>query len=94
LFKSTSRKYLLSGGSLRNSQTDTENGVSTQLSLVRSPVELDQEVVDLWLVLNIDVFFDESGADDVVDVGDGLCNTLTSPLGLVSITELNSFVLA
>lgn len=45
------------------------------------------------MVLNIEVLLDESRANDVVDVGNSLCDTLSTPLGLVSVTELNSLVL-
>lgn len=86
--------YLLSSGSLGDSQTDTEDSIGTQLSLVWGSIKLDQELVDLWLVLDIDVLLDESRADDLVNVGNSLGHTLSSPLGLVSITELNSLVLA
>jgi hypothetical protein len=94
VIRSTWATYLLSGSSLGNSQTDTEDSVGTQLSLVWSSIELDQELVDLWLVLNIDVFLDESRANDIVDVGNSFCNTFASPFGLISIAELNSLVLA
>ena len=84
---------LLSSGSLGNSQTDTENGIGTQLSFVWGSVELDQEIVDLGLVLDIDVLLDQSWADDVVDVGNSLGNTLSTPFCLISIAELNGLVL-
>lgn len=66
---------LLSGASLGNSQGDTEDGVGTELALVGGSIELVQELVDLGLVLNIDVLLDEGGANDVVDVLDGLEDT-------------------
>lgn len=85
--------YLLSSSSLGNSQRDTEDGVCTELSLVRSSIKLDEELVDLWLVLDINVLLDESGSDDIVDVGYSFRNSLSTPLGRVSISELNSLVL-
>ena len=94
LYKSNGATNLLGSGGLSNSQTDTEDGIRTQLSLVWGSIKLDQELIDLWLVLDIDVLLDKSGANDLVDVGDGLEDTLSSPLCLVSITELNSLVLA
>jgi hypothetical protein len=57
-------------------------------------IKLDQELIDLWLILDINVLLDESRADDLVDVGNSLENTLSSPLGLISITELDCLVLA
>jgi hypothetical protein len=85
--------YLLSSGSLGNSKTDAENGISTQLPFVWGSIELDQELVNFWLILNIDVLLDESGANDLIDVLDSLCNTLSSPPCLVAIAELDCLVL-
>jgi hypothetical protein len=85
---------LLGGTGLGNSQADTEDGVGTELGLVRSSVELNQELVDLGLVNDIDVGLDKGRSDDLVDVLDSLENTLAAPLGLVTITELASLVLA
>lgn len=85
--------YLLSCTSLGNGQRDTENGVGAQLALVCGSIKLVQELVNLWLVLDIEVLLDESRANDVVDVGHGLGDTLSEPLCLVSITELDSLVL-
>lgn len=87
------KKYLLGSGSLGNSQRDAEDGIGAQLTLVRGAVELVQELVDLWLVLDVEVGLDEGGADDLVDIGHGLGDTLSEPLGLVAIAELDSLVL-
>jgi hypothetical protein len=86
--------HLLSSSSLRNGQRDTEDGVGTELSLVGSSIKLDQELIDLWLILDIDILLDEGGTNDLVDVGNSLEDTLSSPLGLITITELNCLVLA
>jgi hypothetical protein len=88
------RTNLLSGGSLRNSQRNTKDGVGSQLALVGGTIELLQEVVNSGLVLDVDVRRDQSGSNDVVDVGNGLQDTLSSPLRLVAVTELDSLVLA
>lgn len=85
--------YLLGSSGLSNCERDTKNGIGTQFALVWGSIELDEEIIDLWLILNIEVFLDKSWANDVVDVGNSLKDTLSSPLGLVSVTELNSFVL-
>jgi hypothetical protein len=84
---------LLSSTGLGNGQADTENGVGTKLGLVGGSIEVDQELVNLGLVLDIDVLLDESRGDDLVDILDSLEDTLATPLGLVTVTELASLVL-
>ena len=86
--------HLLCGSCLRNSQRDTEDGIGTELSLVWSSIKLDQELINLWLILDIDVLLDESRTNDLIDVSNSLENTLPSPFGLISITEFDSLVLA
>lgn len=49
---------------------DTEDGVRTELSLVGSTVELEEEGVNLLLVRYIEAGFDECGSDDLIDVFD------------------------
>jgi hypothetical protein len=66
---------LLSGGSLGNGKRNTEDGVGTELALVGGSIKLVQELVNLGLVLNVDVLLDEGGANDVVDVLDGVEDT-------------------
>ena len=85
--------YLLSCASLGNSKTDTEDGIGAQLALVWGAIEAGQELVDLWLVLDIDVLLDEGGANDVVNVGHGLGDALSEPLGLIAVAELDGLVL-
>ena len=85
--------YLLSGGSLGNSQTDTEDSIGTELSLVWGTIEVDEELVNLLLILNIKVLLDQSRANDLVDICNSLGNTLSTPLRLISIAELDSLVL-
>lgn len=86
--------YLLSGTSLGNGQRDTEDGVGAELALVVSSIKRVEELINLGLVLDVKVLLDQSRANDGVDVGDGLGDTLASPLGLVAIAELNSLVLS
>jgi hypothetical protein len=86
--------YLLSGTGLGNSQTDTEDGVGTELGLVGSTIKLVKECIDLGLVLDIDTLLDQSRGDDGVHILDGLGNTLTTPLLLVTIPKLARFVLS
>ena len=85
---------LLSSTGLGDSQADAEDGIGTELGLVGGSVEVNQELVDLGLVLDINVLLDQSGANDLVDVLDGLEDALAVPLGLVTVTELASLVLA
>lgn len=84
---------LLGGTSLSNGEGDTEDGVGTELSLVWGSIKLNEELVDGGLVGNGETGSNELWANDGVDVVDGLQDTLSSPLGLVTITELNSLVL-
>jgi hypothetical protein len=91
---SVERDTLLSSTSLGNSQADTEDGISTEVGLVGSSVKLVKELVDLGLVLHIDVLLDESRANGLVDILDSLEDTLAAPVGLVTVTELVSLVLA
>lgn len=72
---SVERNTLLGGSSLGNSQGDTEDGVSTKVTLVGGAVELVEELVDLGLVLDVNVLLDESGANGLVDVLHGLEDT-------------------
>lgn len=86
--------YLLGSTSLGNGQTDAQDGVGTQLSLVGSTIEAVEELVDLGLVLHINTLLDQSGTNDGVDVVDSLSDTLATPLGLIAITELAGLVLS
>lgn len=73
---SVERNTLLSSTSLGDGQGDTKDGVGTEVGLVGCAVELDEEFVNLGLILDVDVFLDDGGSDDLVDVGDGLEDTL------------------
>jgi hypothetical protein len=86
--------YLLSSTGLGNSQTDTEDGIGTKLGLVGGAIEAVKELVDCGLVLDVEVLLDQSGGNDGVDVLDSLGDALATPLGLVAISELASFVLS
>ena len=86
------RDTLLGSSGLSDSHGDTEDGVGTELGLVGGTIKLVHEVVNGALVLDVEVLLDEGGAKDVVDVGDGLEDTLATPLGLVTIAELAGLV--
>lgn len=90
---SVERDTLLGSTGLGNSQADTQDGVGTQVVLVARAIELVEELVNLGLVLDVNVLLDEGRADGLVDVGNGLQDTLTEPLRLVTITELVGLVL-
>lgn len=85
--------HLLSSTGLGNGQRDTQDGVGAKLGLVGGTVELVEEGIDSGLVLDIKVLLNQSGSDDRVDVLDSLGDTLATPLGLVTISELAGLVL-
>lgn len=74
---------LLGSTSLGDGQTDTEDGVGTEVGLVGGSVKLVEELINLGLVLHVEVFLDESGADGLVDVLDSLEHTCSSPSTLL-----------
>jgi len=88
------RDTLLGSRGLCNGHGDTEDSVGTQLLLVLCAIELVQESIDGGLVLDVDLLLDEGWGNGVVDVGDSLGDTLTTPLGLVSIAEFAGLVRA
>lgn len=69
------RNTLLASTSLGNSKGNTEDGVSTKLALVLGTIELDHEFVNGLLVSDGDVGLNQSRADNLVDVLDGLQDT-------------------
>lgn len=87
------KAHLLSGTGLGNSQGNTEDGVGTEVGLVRGTIELVKECIDGGLVLDIEVLLDQLGTNGGVDVLDGLGDALAAPLGLITIAELASLVL-
>lgn len=83
---------LLSGTSFRDSHGDTEDGVGTKLALVRGTVQLDQQVINLLLLSDGQTRVDQFLGDDVVDVGNGLGDTLSDVGRLVIISQLDGLV--
>jgi len=69
------RDALLCSTSLYSSDGNTEDSVSTELALVWSAVELDEEVVDLFLLCNLEARLDELRAEDGVDIVNSLKDT-------------------
>lgn len=72
---SVERDALLSSTGLGDGQTDTKDGVGTEVGLVGSAIELVEELINLGLVLNIEVLLDDGGGNGLVDVLDGLQDT-------------------
>jgi hypothetical protein len=66
---------LLNSSGLSDSNTDAKNGVSSELTLVRGTVELDEEVIDVLLGGDLEARLNQLGGNNVVDIGDGLRNT-------------------
>jgi hypothetical protein len=82
------RDTLITSSSLTNSERNTQNGVSTEVALVGSTIELDKEIINGLLFSNGNLGINQSGADDVVDVSNGLKNTYyyNDRLGIVAST--------
>jgi hypothetical protein len=70
------RDALLGSGSIRNCDRYAEDGIGTELALVRCPIELDQEVVDFLLLRDFETRLDQCGRDSVINISDGLEHTL------------------
>ena len=69
------RHTLLRSASLYSSNGNTEDSVSTELALVWSTVEFDKEVVDLFLLCNLEARLDKLRAEDGVDILNSLEDT-------------------
>ena len=63
---------LLNSSSLSDSNTDAEDGVGSELTLVRGTVELDKEIIDILLSGDLKARLDQLRGNNVVDIGDGL----------------------
>lgn len=81
---------LLSSSGLGNGHGDSQDGVGSELALVLGAVESNHLLVDGLLVNGV-VSLERRG-DDGIDVLNGLEDSLSKVLGLVSIAELNSLV--
>jgi hypothetical protein len=90
---SVERHTFLSSAGLGNGKTDTQDSVGTQLGLISGTIELVEELVNGALILYVKALLDNSRRNDIVDIVDGLGDTLATPLALVSVTELASLVL-
>jgi hypothetical protein len=88
------RDTLLGSRGLCDGHGDTEDGVGAQVGLVFGAIELVEESVYGGLVLDVELLLDEGRGNGVVDVADSLGDTLTTPLGLVSIAEFAGLVRA
>jgi hypothetical protein len=63
------KTYLLSSASFSDGNRDTKDGVGTELALIGGTVKLDEEVVDIFLLSDLEAGLDELGGDDVINVG-------------------------
>lgn len=67
---------LLGSTSLGDGQANTEDGIGTQVDLVGGSVKLDEELVNLALILNVDILLNYGRSDSLVDILNGLQDTL------------------
>ena len=74
----------------RHSQADAQDGIRSQLGLVRRPVQGEQLGVDRLLLHRVPA--KEGVRDRAVDVGDGLGDTFAEIALLVAIPQLERFV--
>lgn len=70
--------YLLCCTSFGSSNTDTQDSIGTELSLVGGTVELEQEVVHCLLIGDVDTSLDQLWSNDLIDVVDRLGDTFGS----------------
>jgi len=69
------RDTLITSSSLGNSKRDTKDGISTELTLVGSTIELDEEVINSLLFGNGDLGINELRTNDIVNIGNSLEDT-------------------
>ena len=83
---------LLASASLGSSDRNTQDGIGTELTLIGGAVQLDQEVVNLFLGRDRNARLDQLRGDHVVHVGNSLVDTLADPLARVLVTQLDGLV--
>ncbi|KAH3667348.1 hypothetical protein OGAPHI_002997 [Ogataea philodendri] len=83
---------LVGSGGLGSRKRHSENGIGSQFALVFGSVQRKQELVEFLLVQNRNLGLNDSRCNDVVDIGNSLQNTLTKPLGLVTISQFQGLV--
>ncbi len=66
------RNTLLCGTSLCNGETYTKDGVSTELSLIGGSIQLDEEVINIFLGGNRETALDKFGSNYLVYMINGL----------------------
>ena len=75
---------------LCNCEGNAKDCIRAEVPLVMGAIQLEEEVVDSGLLNGIHV--DQLRSDVLIDVVNGLLNTLAKVAGLVAITELDRFV--
>ena len=86
--------YLLRGTRLCDSQADAKDSIGAQIGFVLGSVQLVQKFIDLCLVCDIESFFDDRRAEDLIDICDRFEDPFSSPFGFVPIPELTCFMLS
>lgn len=66
---------LVSGSSFGNSHRNSENGVSTKFTLVGSSIKFDEEIIDGFLVGDVELGSNQSWCDDLDNVLNSSENT-------------------
>ena len=77
-----------SSGCLCVSKGDGKDGVCSEVLLERSAVLLEHDVIDAALILR--VLTNKSRSENLVNVLNGLQDTLSAETALVAVTELKS----
>jgi hypothetical protein len=95
LLRTTARVVsdLLCSCSLRDGKTDSKNGIGAKVCFIWGSIKLNQELINLWLVLHVDILLNDGRANDFVDIGDSLQNTFSVPLAFISIAKFACLVL-
>ena len=76
------------GSSTCASERSAQNGVRTQVALVRSTVDVDHFGVDSALVASVHA--DNGFGNFLIHMGDGLLNALAKVAALIAVTQFNS----
>lgn len=73
------RAHLFGSAGFSYSNTDAKDGIGAELAFVGGTIELDEEVVDVLLRSDRQTRLDKFGADNSVDIANGLGDTCVKP---------------